>query len=88
MNSISTKSANKGNGQPDGTNNENSFNLWNTNPKIVAPNTIVKLSENVNTKWLVLAKLYGTIPIKLLHKIKTKSVNMKGKYICPFLSFI
>lgn len=51
------------------------------NPRIVAPKTIVKLNEKVNTKWLVEAKLYGTIPIKLLHKIKRNKVKIKGKYI-------
>ena len=50
-------------------------------PNIVAPNTMVKLKEKVKIKWLVLAKLQGTIPIKLLHKINTNNVNIKGKYI-------
>jgi hypothetical protein len=62
--------------------------LWYINPNIVAPKTIVKLSENVNTKWLVEAKLYGTIPIKLLHNMNKNNVKINGKYICPFLSFI
>ena len=50
MNSISTNKGNKGNGQPAGTNNEKNSNLCFKNPKIVDPNTIVKLIENVNTK--------------------------------------
>jgi len=51
MNSIKTKSGNNPKGQPAGTNKEKNFNPCSLNPKIVAPNTIVKLSENVNIKW-------------------------------------
>ena len=72
INSINTNKGNNPNGQPDGTNNEKNLLLWYINPNIVAPNTIVKLNENVNTKWLVEAKLYGTIPIKLLHNINKR----------------
>ena len=50
MNSINTNSTNKGKGQPEGTNRENSFSLCIMKPNIVAPRTIVKLSEKVNTK--------------------------------------
>ena len=57
-------------------------------PSIVAPKTIVKLNENVKTKWLVDAKLYGTRPTKLLNKINTNSTYINGKYIWPFFSFI
>jgi hypothetical protein len=52
----------------------------------MAPNTTVKLNENVNIKGLVDAKLYGTIPIKLFTKINR--VYIKGKYICPLAGFI
>ena len=57
INSIKTNKGNKAKGQPEGTNNEKNFNpcLW--NPNIVAPKTIVKLSENVNIKCDVEAKL-------------------------------
>ena len=48
----------------------------------------MKLKENVNIKWLVDAKLYGTIPIKLFTKINMNRVYIKGKYICPFVGFI
>jgi hypothetical protein len=41
---------------------------------MVAPKTTVKLRANVKMKWLVDAKLYGTIPIKLLIKIKMNKV--------------
>lgn len=59
MNSIRTSKGNKANGQPAGTNKEKNSNPCFWNPKIVAPKTIVKLKEKVNTKWLVDAKLYG-----------------------------
>ena len=57
INSIKTNNASKPNGQPDGTNKEKNFKSWYINPNIVAPNTIVKLSEKVKIKWLVEAKL-------------------------------
>lgn len=88
INSIKTSNGNKPNGQPAGTNNEKNFNPWFIKPKIVAPNTNVKLIENVKIKCEVEAKLYGTIPIKLFIKINKKSANINGKYICPLLSFI
>lgn len=57
MNSISTNKGNKAKGQPAGTNREKNSNPCFWNPNIVAPKTIVKLREKVNTKWLVDAKL-------------------------------
>ena len=57
MNSINTNKGNKAKGHPAGTSNEKNSNLCFKNPKIVDPNTIVKLMANVNTKWLVDAKL-------------------------------
>lgn len=59
MNSIKTNKGNKANGQPAGTNREKNSKPCFWNPNIVAPKTIVKLRENVSTKWLVVAKLYG-----------------------------
>jgi hypothetical protein len=50
INSIKTKTGTKAKGQPAGTNNEKKTNLCFCNPKIVAPNTTVKLIENVKTK--------------------------------------
>jgi hypothetical protein len=50
INSIKTKRGNNPKGQPDGTNKEKNFNPCTWKPKIVAPNTIVKLSENVKIK--------------------------------------
>jgi len=57
MNSIKTNKGSKGKGQPAGTKREKNTKpcLW--SPNIVAPKTIVKLKANVNTKWLVEAKL-------------------------------
>ena len=57
MNSINTNKGNKAKGQPAGTNKEKNSNPCFWNPKIVAPNTTVKLRANVNIKWLVDAKL-------------------------------
>ena len=57
INSIKTKRGNNPKGQPAGTNKEKNFNPCSLKPKTVAPNTTVKLSENVKTKWDVDAKL-------------------------------
>lgn len=57
MNSISTSKGNNPKGQPAGTNKEKNFNPCSLNPKTVAPNTTVKLSENVKIKCDVEAKL-------------------------------
>ena len=59
MNSINTNKGSKAKGQPAGTKREKNAQPCSWNPNIVAPKTIVKLKENVNTKWLVEAKLYG-----------------------------
>ena len=59
MNSINTNKGKKAKGQPAGTKREKNAQPCFWNPNIVAPKTIVKLKENVNTKWLVEAKLYG-----------------------------
>ena len=79
MNSIITKRGSSPIGQPAGTNKEKNFNPCSLNPKIVAPNTTVKLSENVNIKWDVDAKLYGIIPIRLFIKIKINNAYINGK---------
>lgn len=57
INSIKTNKGNKANGQPAGTNKEKNLSPCLLKPSIVAPNTTVKLSEKVNIKWLVDAKL-------------------------------
>ena len=57
INSIITNKGNSPKGHPAGTNNEKNFKPCLENPKIVAPNTIVKLNANVNAKWPVDAKL-------------------------------
>ena len=57
MNSIKTNKGNNGKGQPLGTKREKKTQPCFWNPNIVAPKTIVKLKANVNTKWLVEAKL-------------------------------
>jgi len=56
-NSTNTKAGTKAKGDPAGTNNAKKTNLCFCNPKIVAPITILKLIENVKTKWLVVEKL-------------------------------
>ena len=57
INSIRTNNGTNPKGQPAGTNKEKNFNPCSLNPSTVAPNTTVKLSENVNIKWDVDAKL-------------------------------
>jgi hypothetical protein len=79
MNSIITKRGSSPRGQPAGTNKEKNFNPCSLNPKTVAPNTTVKLSENVKIKCDVDAKLYGTIPIRLFIKIKINNAYINGK---------
>jgi hypothetical protein len=48
--SMITNRGNNPIGQPAGTNKEKNFNPCSLNPNIVAPNTTVKLSENVKIK--------------------------------------
>ena len=48
--SMITNKGNNPKGQPAGTNKEKNFNPCSLKPKTVAPNTTVKLSENVNIK--------------------------------------
>lgn len=74
MNSIKTNKGNKANGQPAGTSREKNLSPWVIKPNIVAPRTIVKLREKVSTKWLVVAKLYGTRPIRLFINITINKV--------------
>jgi hypothetical protein len=50
INSINTSKGSKANGQPAGTNKEKNSNPCLFKPNIVAPNTTVKLSENVSIK--------------------------------------
>jgi hypothetical protein len=50
INSIRTNKGNKAKGQPAGTNKEKNLRPCIWKPNIVAPNTIVKLSENVSIK--------------------------------------
>ena len=57
INSIKTNKGNNARGHPPGTNKEKNSKPFLFIPKIVAPNTIVKLIENVNIKWEVDAKL-------------------------------
>ncbi len=79
INSIITSKGNNPKGQPAGTNKEKNFNPCSLNPSTVAPNTTVKLSENVKMKWDVVAKLYGTITIRLFIKIKINNTYINGK---------
>ena len=57
MNSINTNRGSNPNGHPAGTNKEKNFNPCSLKPKTVAPNTTVKLNENVKMKCDVDAKL-------------------------------
>jgi len=80
INSINTSKGNNPKGQPAGTNKEKYFSPCFWKPSIVAPNTTVKLIENVKIKCDVEAKLYGIKPIKLFINIYMNNVYKKGKY--------
>ena len=69
MNSIITSKGSNPKGHPDGTKREKNFKACVWKPNIVAPITIVKLMEKAKIKCDVGAKLYGTIPTKLLTNI-------------------
>jgi len=86
--SIITNKGNKAKGQPWGTNNPKNFILCILTPKNKVPITIPKLHEKVSIKWLVVEKLYGIKPIKLLTSININNVYIKGKYTCPFVLLI
>lgn len=40
---------------------------------------------NVTIKWIVIVKLYGINPIKLLNKKKQNNTKINGKYFSPFI---
>jgi hypothetical protein len=52
---------------------------------IFIPINIEKDKVNVTIRWLVVVKLYGISPIKLLNRIKVKRTEIKGKYFSPSL---
>ena len=63
-------------------------NMWNLCLWIqimFIPMNIEKDKVNVTIRWLVVVKLYGINPIKLLSKIKVKITEMIGKYFSPSL---
>ncbi len=63
-------------------------NIWNLCLRIqiiFIPINIEKDKVNVTIRWLVVVKLYGINPIKLLSKIKVKITEIKGKYFSPSL---
>lgn len=88
INSINTNRGNKPKGQPEGTKREKNFKPCFIKPRYVAPNTTVKLIKKVKIKWELEAKLYGTIPIRLLIKTNINNEYINGKYICPLFGFI
>ena len=76
--SIKTNKGNKAKGHPSGTRIEKNIHLYIIIPKIVHPNTRVKLMKKVRMKCEVGAKLYGTIPTKLLVSIYANIQKNKG----------
>lgn len=63
-------------------------NIWNLCLWIqimFMPTNIEKDKVNVTIRWLVVVKLYGINPIKLLSRIKVKIREIKGKYFSPSL---
>lgn len=75
---------------PSGENKVKNTNRCKSKPIKDTPNQIIKLTDNVLIKCAVVAKLYGTKPIKLLNNIYTNSININTKKnnpniipICP-----
>lgn len=68
-----------------GMKNDNMWNLCLRIQIMFIPMNIEKDKVNVTIRWLVVVKLYGINPIKLLSKIKVKITEIKGKYFSPSL---
>ena len=68
-----------------GIKKDNMWNLCLWIQIIFIPINIEKDKVSVTIRWLVVVKLYGISPIKLLSKIKVKRTEIKGKYFSPSL---
>jgi len=85
ISSIGTNSRAKPKGVFAGIKKDNMWNLCFWIQIMFIPINIEKDKVNVTTRWLVVVKLYGINPIKLLNKIKVKITEIKGKYFSPSL---
>lgn len=85
INSIGTNNKAKPNEVFAGIKKDNMWNLCLWIQIIFIPINIEKDKVNVTIRWLVVVKLYGINPIKLLSKIKVKITEIKGKYFSPSL---
>ena len=85
INSIGTNNNAKPIEVFEGINKDNIWNLWCWIQIKFIPINIEKDNVNVIIIWLVVVKLYGINPIKLLNKIKINITEIKGKYFSPFL---
>lgn len=85
INSIGTNNKAKPKEVFAGIKKDNMWNLCLWIQIILIPMNIEKDKVNVTIRWLVVVKLYGINPIKLLSKIKVKITEMKGKYFSPSL---
>jgi len=83
--SIGTNNKAKPNEVLEGMNKDNIWNLCVWIHIMFIPIKIEKDKLNVTIRWLVVVKLYGINPIKLLNKTKVKTTEMKGKYFSPSL---
>jgi hypothetical protein len=66
-------------GAPEGKNKFTNFQLYAAKAIILIPINIVKPAKKVITAKLVLVKLKGIIPIKLLIAIKTNMKTYNGR---------
>ena len=83
--SIGTNKSAKPKEVLEGINKDNIWNLCFWIQIIFIPIKIEKDKVNVTIRWLVVVKLYGIKPIKLLNKTKIKIIEIKGKYFSPSL---
>jgi hypothetical protein len=79
-NSIGTNSNAKKNVVFEGKNKEKVLILYLVKVIMFIPIKIEKDNVKVTIKWLVVVKLYGNKPIKLLKRIKLNSTEIIGKY--------
>lgn len=83
-NSIGTNKGANAKCIPDGRKNPKKCNLWILRAIILIPIKRVNAKLKVTNIWLVIVKLYGIIPIKLLIIKKEKRKKINGKNCKPF----
>lgn len=88
MNSIGTNNNAKKKVVLAGKNKLKVFILYFSTVIIFIPIKTEKESVNVTIRWLVVVKLYGSKPIKLLKRIKLNKTEISGKYFSLFVEMI